>query len=67
MLVANYYSNKDIRLEQRPIPKIKKGECFTENNLITKRPAGGISPMFWDAVIGEQASKDYCKDELISL
>ena len=46
---------------------IKKGECFTENNLITKRPAGGISPMFWDAVIGEQASKDYCKDELISL
>ena len=30
MLVANYYSNKDIRLEQRPIPKIEKGECLVK-------------------------------------
>ena len=28
MLVANYYSNKDIRLEERPIPKIDKGESL---------------------------------------
>ena len=28
MLVANYYSNKDIRLEERPIPKIDEGECL---------------------------------------
>ena len=28
MLVANYYSNKDIRLEERPIPQIDKGECL---------------------------------------
>jgi L-iditol 2-dehydrogenase len=30
LLVANYYSNKDIRLEQRPIPKIEKGECLVK-------------------------------------
>jgi len=28
VLVANYYSNKDIRLEERPIPQIDKGECL---------------------------------------
>ncbi len=28
MLVANYYSNKDIRLEERPIRQIDKGECL---------------------------------------
>ncbi len=28
MLVANYYSNKDIRLEERPIPQIDEGECL---------------------------------------
>ncbi len=28
MLVANYYSNRDIRLEERPIPKIDEGECL---------------------------------------
>ena len=28
MLVANYYSNKDIRLEERPIPQIDAGECL---------------------------------------
>jgi L-iditol 2-dehydrogenase len=28
VLVANYYSNKDIRLEERPIPQIDEGECL---------------------------------------
>jgi len=28
VLVANYYSNRDIRLEERPIPQIDKGECL---------------------------------------
>ena len=28
MLVANYYSNKDIRLEERQIPQIDAGECL---------------------------------------
>jgi len=44
---------------------IKKGELFAINNLTTKRPANGISPMLWDNLIGRIASKNYKEDELI--
>lgn len=44
---------------------IKKGETFTEDNLTTKRPGNGISPMRWDEIIGTVAVKDFKEDELI--
>ncbi|WP_457746348.1 N-acetylneuraminate synthase [Sulfurimonas sp.] len=44
---------------------IKKGEMLSEENLTTKRPAKGISPMKWDAVIGTVAQKHYAKDEML--
>ena len=44
---------------------IRKGEPFTEENLTVKRPGTGITPMRWDEVIGQRASKDYQQDELI--
>jgi N,N'-diacetyllegionaminate synthase len=46
---------------------IKKGEVFSENNITTKRPGTGISPMHWDNVIGKIAKKDFEEDELIIL
>jgi N,N'-diacetyllegionaminate synthase len=46
---------------------IVKGEIFTEENLVVKRPGTGISPMDWDKVIGTKANKDYKSDEIISL
>lgn len=46
---------------------IKKGECFTNENLTTKRPGNGISPMKWENVIGKIATKDFEKDEMIKL
>ena len=46
---------------------ISKGEVFTAQNLTTKRPAGGISPMLWDEVIGRVAAKDFAADEAITL
>ncbi len=46
---------------------IKKGEPFTEDNLTTKRPGTGISPMKWYDLIGKPANKDYSEDELIEL
>ena len=46
---------------------IKKGEILSESNLYTKRPAGGISPMEWDKVIGTKAVRDFEPDEMIEL
>ena len=44
---------------------IRKGEVFTEHNLIAKRPATGISPMKWDSTIGQRAMRDFKQDEMI--
>ncbi len=44
---------------------IKCGEVFTEKNLTVKRPASGINPKMWHAIIGMVSKKDYRKDDLI--
>lgn len=62
-------------LKNRPIVRksivaaanIKKGEVFTEENIIAKRPASGISPIEWDSVIGKIARKNFDEDEIIEL
>ena len=46
---------------------IKKGDLLTEQNLTVKRPGTGISPMYWEEVIGQKAKKDFAEDELIEL
>ena len=46
---------------------IKKGELLTEENLTTKRPGSGISPMRWEEVIGTKAILDFAEDELIEI
>ena len=46
---------------------ILKGEIFTFDNLTTKRPATGLSPMLWDSVIGKVATRNYSTDEKINL
>jgi N,N'-diacetyllegionaminate synthase len=47
--------------------EIKKGDFFTKDNLAVKRPGSGISPMEWDHVIGQKASKDFAPDDIIVL
>ena len=46
---------------------IKKGEIFTEQNITTKRPGTGISPMKWRQVLGQKATRDFTEDELIEV
>jgi N,N'-diacetyllegionaminate synthase len=46
---------------------ISKGELFTEDNLTTKRPGTGISPMRWNDVVGRIATKNFKEDDLIEL
>lgn len=44
---------------------ISAGELFSPDNLIAKRPTGGLSPMlFWD-LLGQRATRDFAKDEFV--
>jgi len=44
---------------------IRAGEIFTVDNLTTKRPGTGVSPMRWDEYLGKPAPRDFAADELI--
>ncbi len=46
---------------------IKAGEVFTAENITTKRPGDGISPMRWYEVLGKKALCDFAEDEKIIL
>lgn len=46
---------------------IRKGEIFSDENLTTKRPGSGISPMRWKEVIGKSANRDFAQDEEIEI
>jgi N,N'-diacetyllegionaminate synthase len=59
---------KNVEIVRRSIvakSTIQKGEMFSEVNLACKRPATGMSPMFWDSLIGKVSTKDYSADDLI--
>ncbi len=47
--------------------EIREGDSFTKENLTTKRPGSGISPMRWNEVIGTPAGRAFRKDEMITL
>ena len=47
--------------------QIKAGEVFTEENLTTKRPGDGISPMRWHEILGQTAKRDFAEDEKIEM
>lgn len=44
---------------------IAAGELYSENNVAAKRPGLGISPMFWDEVMGRKAPRSFDVDEMI--
>lgn len=46
---------------------IIKGSIFDVENITVKRANGGISPVLWDLVIGQEASRDYNCDDIINL
>jgi N,N'-diacetyllegionaminate synthase len=47
--------------------EIKAGDIFSADNITSKRPGTGISPMRWDEIIGRRAPRDFAADEFIDL
>ncbi|MBR2392297.1 MAG: hypothetical protein IKA93_01825, partial [Elusimicrobiaceae bacterium] len=41
------------------VKDIKKGEKFTPENVRSIRPANGLHPKHYEAIIGKTATKDY--------
>lgn len=46
---------------------ILKGEVFNEQNITTKRPGSGISPIRWNEILGRVAIKNFNPDDLIEI
>jgi len=45
--------------------EISKGDVFTEDKVVCKRPGFGVSPMFYWDFLGRRATRDYKKDEVL--
>ena len=58
-------NRKLVRKSIVAIKNIKKGEKFSLNNISTKRPALGKSPMYFDIYLKKKAKKNYSKDDFI--
>lgn len=61
---------KNIKIVRKSIVasrSITRGEVFTEENLTVKRPANGISPIYWEKVIGKRARMNFSPDDPIKL
>ena len=60
--------NRDVaRKSIVAVKQIAKGEVLTVNNITTKRPGCGVSPMKWNDILGTRAIRNFDKDELIEL
>ena len=46
---------------------IVKGEKFTPENLIIKRPGTGLAPKYYSSILGKTAKKDFNVDDLLSM
>jgi len=65
---ASVVNNKPIaRKSVVAIREIRTGELFSVDNIGTKRPGNGISPMRWDELIGRPAVRDFAIDEQIEI
>mgnify|MGYP000394956525 FL=1 len=61
---------KNIKVARKSIVAsrlIETGEIFTNENITTKRPGTGISPMLWDDLLGKKAHRNFLVDDLIEL
>ena len=61
---------KNIKIVRKSIvalKKIKKNEKFSKLNITCKRPGTGISPVYYNKILGKKSIKNYNLDDLIKL
>lgn len=58
---------KQIRKSIVANESILVGEKFTENNLTTRRPQNGLSPIIWKRILGKKSKKNYLCGDVIKL
>lgn len=46
---------------------IRRGEVFTEDNIVPRHAGKGISPARWYEVVGQKAKRDFIEDEMIEI
>ena len=44
---------------------LKAGDVIAESDITYKRPAHGVSPLFWDEVIGRRVARDLAEDHVL--
>jgi len=47
--------------------EISKGEVFSEKNIISKRPEGGIPSIHWNRILGKKSKYFFKKDDYIKI
>jgi len=63
------FEKENLNLARKSIvakKNIKRGEVLSFENMTTKRPGNGISPMFWHDLNDTLAIKNFHKDDLIT-
>ncbi|MEW6614154.1 MAG: N-acetylneuraminate synthase family protein [Thermodesulfobacteriota bacterium] len=65
-LVCERVSRKNARRSLVANTAIRKGEIITTEMLTMKRPGTGISPRFFDQVVGRRADRYIAEDEIIT-
>ncbi len=65
-LQASEVANRDVaRKSMMAAQAIAKGDIFSENNLICKRPGTGRSPLDYYDILGTSSPRDYAAEDLI--
>jgi len=68
--VPSASEKKNINIVRKSIVakcNIVQGEILTEENITTKRPGCGLSPMRWREALGTKAIRDFKEDDMIEL
>lgn len=66
--ISEQMTRKSLQKSLVATQDIKKGEHFTEENVVAKRTNGeGVSALYFDQIMGMKANKDYTKNDIIDV